>query len=85
MIRYNFIFDTVGACVRLGGNEENGRQWGRNNEVRRKAYFLGGGGLSMNNFNLHGLSINFSSMPYFYLYLIKISPCNEQLLSGLWK
>lgn len=44
MIRYNFIFDTVGACVRLGGNEENGRQWGRNNEVRKKAYFLGGGG-----------------------------------------
>lgn len=34
VIRYNTIFDTVGACVRIGGNEENGQQWGRNNEVR---------------------------------------------------
>ncbi|CAN0179533.1 unnamed protein product [Ascophyllum nodosum] len=34
IVRYNFVFDTLGACVRIGGNEDdNDRQWGLNNEV----------------------------------------------------
>lgn len=35
VVRYNSVVEAAGACIRVGGNEVDGRVYGKYNEVRR--------------------------------------------------
>ncbi|CAM9252320.1 unnamed protein product, partial [Laminaria digitata] len=39
VVRNNVIVEAVGACVRIGGNEVDGRQYGEYNEVYQNEFF----------------------------------------------